>query len=466
MSTEEKRRSAGLYPYRSRFPVMERLPDTARPREELFAELAVMAAEEDALAQTGRVSGSIYHGDHDHYEFLTKVFGLYCHANVLQRDMYPSATKMEAEIISMTADMLHGSAAPGVCGVITSGGTESLTQAMLVYGERGRIEKGITDPEVILPVTAHVALNKACHYFGIRVLAAPVDANWVVDVDWVAEHITENTVALVGSAGTYPHGLVDPIAALGDLALERDIGLHVDGCLGGFLLPWGERLGLDIPTFDFRVPGVTSISADTHKYGYALKGTSVLLYRAPELRRFQYFTSVEWPGGLYFSPGMAGSRSGGMIASTWAAMVSIGSDGYQRIAADIFRTAATITEGVRAIPELFLFGTPTFVVGVGSDVLDIYHVSDALSQKGWRMNNLQRPPGFHFCITRPNTAPGIAEAYVSDLHDAVEYAKHPPEPKAKAGAMYGMGGTPEGQHQMREAMTNLLDRMHALPEGR
>src|ERR1700688_843224 len=412
-----------FYPYRARFKTYERLEPDSRDRQSILDELATMAHEEDRIADLGRVSGSIYHGGHDHYAFLTEAFKLFAHANVLQRDMYPSATKLEAEIVAMTAAMLHGS--PEVCGVVTFGGTESLINPMLVYRDRGRTEKGITEPEVIIPITAHVALEKAGHLLGIKVIKAPLTKDWVVDVDWVRDHVTKNTVALVGSAANYAHGLIDPIDQLSDIALEHDLGLHVDGCLRGFILPWGERLGLDLPRFDFRVPGVTSMSADTHKYGYALKGTSVLLYRNSGLRKYQYFNFPAWPGGIYFSPGLSGSRSGGVVAATWAAMVSLGEQGYLDIAERIFKTARTILEGIEAIPELEVIGAPTFLVAFRSKSLDIYHVNDHLIEKGWRLNALQLPPALHFCVTRPNTVPEVAEEFVNDLQDAVAYAKHP-----------------------------------------
>jgi glutamate/tyrosine decarboxylase-like PLP-dependent enzyme len=341
----------------------------------------------------------------------------------------------------MTAAMLHGEAAPDVCGVLTSGGTESLLTQVYTYREWGREVKGIAAPEIVGPHTVHCAVDKAAHYFGVKYVKGPLRPDWRADVDWIADHITPNTVALVASAGNYPHGVIDPIEELGQLALEHGIGLHVDGCLGGFILPWGERLGYDMPPFDFRVPGVTSISADTHKYGYALKGTGVLLYASKDLRRHQYFTAAEWPGGTYLSPGMAGSRSGGLIAATWAAMVSLGREGYLRIAQDLFATGAKIKDAVRAVPELTLFGEPTFNIAFRSDVVDIFHVNDYLATKGWRMNGLQRPPGLHFCMTGPNTKPGVAEAFAVDLHDAVEYAKDPPQPQPRSGAAYGAGGT-------------------------
>ncbi len=446
-----------FYPYRRRFKTYDRLAPDGRDRQSILDELAAMAHEEDRIADLGHVSGSIYHGGHDHYAFLTEAFRLFAHANVLQRDMYPSATKLEAEIVAMTAAMLHADVA---CGVVTFGGTESLINPMLVYRDRGRAEKGVTEPEVIIPATAHVALEKAGHLLGIKVIKAPLTKEWVVDVDWVHDHVTKNTVALVGSAANYAHGLIDPIERLSKIALEHDLGLHVDGCLGGFILPWGERLGYDIPFFDFRVPGVTSISADTHKYGYALKGTSVLLYRNSDLRRYQYFNFTDWPGGIYFSPGLSGSRSGGIVAATWAAMVSLGENGYLEVAKKIFETAATIRRGIDAITELEVIGNPTFLVAFRSPELNIYHVNDHLIAKGWRLNALQLPAALHFCVTRPNTPPGVADAFLADLRDAVEYAKHPARPEPKSGALYGLGGTPEGNEILHTLFVAALDAMY------
>jgi sphinganine-1-phosphate aldolase len=459
----------GFYPYRRRFPVHRHLAAEGLDRQDIIDQVAAMADAEDELGDTGRVSGSLYHGGHDHYAFLTEVYGRFAHANVLQRDMYPSATKFEAEIVAMTAAMLHGEAVADhhageqVCGVLTSGGTESLMNPLLVYREWGRAHKGVTEPEIIIPVTAHVALDKGAHYFGMKVHHAPLTDAYVVDVDWVADHITPNTVALVGSAGNYAHGLVDPIEALSDLALEHDLGLHVDGCLGGFILPWGDRLGYPIPRFDFRVPGVTSISADTHKFGYSLKGTSVLLYRNQELRQHQYFTYPDWPGGLYLSPGMSGSRSGGLIAAAWAAMVALGEDGYLEAAEAIFSTAATLRAAVEAQPGLRVIGDPSFLVAFASDEVDIFHVNDELTTRGWRLNGLQLPPALHFCVTLPNTRPGVVEAFAEDLAAAVDYAHHPRRPEPRSGALYGLSGTPAGNEAVNAVLAGAIDAMYALP---
>jgi len=453
-----------LYPYRDSTETFRVIPEQGRPAADVIAEVRGLAEREDAMGDEGRVSGSLYCGDHDHYHVLSEVFEDFAHVNVLQRDMYPSATKFEAEIIAMVADMLHGSAAgSGVCGVITSGGSESLVTALYTYREQGAKERGISQPNVVIPATAHVALDKGAHWLGIEMRHAPLTADHVVDVAAMADLIDMNTVAIVGSAGNYAHGLIDPIPELGQLALDHGIGLHVDGCLGGFLLPWIEANGVDVPLWDFRVPGVTSISADTHKYGYALKGTSTLMYRTKALRAHQWFTYPDWPGGLYLSPGFAGSRSGGLIAATWASLILTGKEGYRDAAARIYGAAQRIVTEIRSsIPELRVFGDPTFLVAFTSDELDIYLVNDELKRRGWRMNALQMPAALHFCITRPNTDPEVIDAFLADLKASVAYARDHLGESAESGAMYGFGGTPQGNAGINALMSGFLDAMHEL----
>lgn len=448
----------GFFPYRKTTEAHRSIPAEPVSRELILGQIEDMASREDAQGDRGTVSGSLYCGDHDHYAFLGDVFSLYSHANVLQRDMYPSATKFEGEIIAMTSSLLHGT---GV-GVVTSGGSESLITALYSYREQARTDRGITQPNIVLPATAHVALDKGAHWMNIEVRHAPLTDGYVVDVAAMEALIDDNTIAIVGSAANYAHGLIDPIEELGALAQSRGIGLHVDGCLGGWLLPWAEKLGYDIPLWDFRVPGVTSISADTHKYGYALKGSSVLLYRSKDLRKHQYFTYPDWPGGLYLSPGLAGSRSGGIIASTWAAILATGESGYLAAADGIMRTATAIKEGIRGIPQLEVIGDPTFLIGFkAADDLDIYLVNDSLKAQGWRMNALQLPPALHFCVTRPNTQPGTAEAFLEALRTAVAYAEEKQGQPAESGAMYGFGaGTPQGNATVNMVMAGVLDAMH------
>jgi glutamate/tyrosine decarboxylase-like PLP-dependent enzyme len=453
-----------LYPYAERFPVVRAFAQHGRSRAEVLAEIDVMSELEDSPYHEGRISGSIYSGDEAHYAFLNEVFGHYSHANVLQRDMYPSATRFEGEIIAMTADLLHAPASEGEgpCGVLTSGGTESLMNPLLVYREWGRA-RGVAQPNVVLPVTAHPALDKGAHYFGIELRKAAVTDQFVADMDSVRSLVDHNTVALVGSAGSYPHGLVDPISDLSALAIEQGINLHVDGCLGAFILAWGEELGYPVPAFDFRLPGVTSISADTHKYGFALKGSSVLLYRNAELRRLQYFIVPDWPGGLYTSPGMSGSRSGGIIAAAWAAMVTLGREGYLAIAADIFRTAAELRSVIEAQSGLRVLGDPFFNVAFTTTAqsgLDIFHINDFLASRRWRLNGLQRPAAVHFCVTRPNTQPGVISGFADDLAQAVDYARERVGTPAKSGAFYAGDMSRE---QIESGMAWWLDATQALP---
>jgi len=472
----------GLFPYADRYPVNRELPVTGRPRAEILAEIEEMSTAEDAVAHEGKISGSIYSGDEAHYGFLNEVFGHYSHANVIQRDMYPSATRFEGEIIAMAAGLFH---APEAVGVLTSGGTESLMNPLLVYREWG-LERGITRPNLVLPTSAHPALHKGAHYFGIEVRMAELTDRFVADMDSVRSLVDENTIALAGSAGTYPHGLIDPIEEMSDLAVERDINLHVDGCLGGFVLCWAEELGVGAPVFDFRLPGVTSMSADTHKYGFGLKGSSVLLYRTAELRRKQYFIMPDWSGGIYTSPGMSGSRSGGIIAAAWAAMVSLGREGYLAIAADIFRTAARLREIIGEHPELRVLGDPLFNVAfaatpasqsndsqpndgqpndgqLNDGPIDIFHVNDALAAKQWRMNGLQHPPAVHFCITRPNTLPGVIDRFAADLHEAVGYARERRGTPPRSGATYGAGGASIPRDKVAAGVAGWLDATNALP---
>ena len=414
--------------------------------EAVIRQLDAIARSEDGTWADGKCSGTIYCGDRAIYDLIAEAFGRFSYVNALQRDMCPSQTRFESEIIAMTLDMLHGDAARerglAPCGVIGSGGSESIISAIYAHREWGRAEKGIEAPEMILPDTAHVAFDKGAHYFGVKAIAAPVDPlTTLVDVDFVRDHMNRNTVLLVGSAGNYPYGTIDPIEALSDLAVERSVGLHVDGCLGGFILPWGEELGYDIPPFDFRLPGVTTLSADTHKYGYGPKGTSVLLFRDKSLRRHQYFARPDWKGGMYASPGVGGSRSGGLIAATWAVMVALGRGGYLEKARKVFETAFAMQAEVRKHSELRLMGRPTFCFSFTSDEFDIYHVNDFMKQRGWRFNGQQFPSAIHMCVTGPQTQPGVVERFGAELAEALVYARNPDQPVPRSGALYGGQGT-------------------------
>ncbi|MEZ5240573.1 MAG: aspartate aminotransferase family protein [Microthrixaceae bacterium] len=460
------------FPYAERFTVNRTFPAHGRDREDIIDELSQMAKEEDAFWETGQVSGTMYCGDHSHYDFLTRAFGLFAHVNVLQRDMCPSATRFEGEIIAMALDLFHADAIDDgdPVGLVTSGGTGSISHAVLAYRDHARATRGITRPNFVKPETGHPAFDKACHLFGVDLRVAPVDpATTRVDVAAMAELIDDDTIAILGSAGNYPYGTIDDIEALSDLALSRGVGLHVDGCLGGFILPFGEELGVEnIPVFDFRLPGVTTISADTHKYGYSVKGTSVCLFRDRAVRNSQYFFRTDWSGGKYCSPGMDGSRSGGLLAATWASMVSLGRDGYRDYARQIFDTAEQMRQTVTSHPELRLMGQPTFVLSFTSDEFDIYLVNDFMRLRGWRFNGQQYPNAIHIAVTRPQTLPGVTDRFATDLAEAIVYAREATErgEAAASGAIYGgvAGGmTDEADEFIRMIMTDMMDTQQSLP---
>ncbi|MGA7835754.1 MAG: aminotransferase class V-fold PLP-dependent enzyme [Acidimicrobiales bacterium] len=454
------------FPYEDKFEVHRTLPEEGMEKDAVLAMLVTMSEAEDPAWETGQVSGTMYCGDHDHYDFLNEAFSHFSYVNSLQRDICPSNTKFEAEIIAMTLDLLgarHLTDTTPV-GLVTSGGSGSIAHAVLAYREHhpksGR-------PNIIKPETAHPAFAKAGHLFGVEVLVAPVDpVTTQVDVEWVASHIDQNTVALIGSACNYGYGTIDPIAELGQIALEHEVGLHVDGCLGGFILPFGRELGYDIEPFDFAVPGVTTISVDTHKYGYALKGTSVLCFADKTLRNDQYFYLTDWSGGKYCSPGMDGSRSGGLLAATWAAMVHLGRAGYRRYAEQIFATSAAMQAVVHEHPSLRLMGKPSFLFSFTADDYDIYLVNDFLRLRGWRMNGQQYPNALHMAVTRPQTQSGVVERWRRDLAEAVEYAlSHRGEP-AKSGAIYGgVAGGPseESDAIIKFFMADMMDKQSAVP---
>lgn len=436
-----------LYPYAEEFGVTRRLPERGLDEQTILAQLRSMSEREDGRWENGKCSGTMYCGDHEHYAFLNEAFGYFGHVNALQRDMCPSMNRLESEIVAMTLGMLHGEAvarhdpSQQACGALGFGGTESILNAVLAYRERSRIERGVARPQMIWPDTAHPAFHKAAHLFGLEVVVAPTDpVTTQVDVDFVRDAINADTAVVIASAGNYPYGTIDPISELSAVVVEKHTCLHVDGCLGGWILPWGQELGYpQIPVFDFRLPGVTSISADTHKYGYGLKGTSVLAWRDKSYRQYQYYMLTDWKGGAYASPGLAGSRSGGLIAATWASMMRLGHEGYLAKARRIFDTAFAMQDAVSSHPELKLMGKPTFCFSFRSDEFDIYHVNDFMRTRGWRFNGQQRPNAIHMCVTGPQTQAGVVAEFERDLRDAVAYAKNPPRPTPLSGGVYGGG---------------------------
>jgi glutamate/tyrosine decarboxylase-like PLP-dependent enzyme len=372
---------------------------------------------QDADWRAGRTWSLVYPAGEDVDEVLRDVNNLYLFENALNPFRFPSLRQMERDVVSMTTSLLHGDEESG--GTMTSGGTESILMAVKTARDRAREEKGITDPEMVVPVSAHPAFAKAGKYLRVELKQVPLREDLRADVAAAARLIGDRTVLLVGSAPSYPHGVVDPIAELAALAAERGISFHTDACVGGFVLPFLERLGHSVPAFDFRVPGVTTISADVHKYGYCTKGASVIAHRRKETLEHQYFLYDQWPGGLYGSPAMAGARPAAPIAAAWGVMNYLGEEGYLRLTTTLWETTRKIRAGIEAIPELHLWGEPDLtLLAFGSESLDIMAVGDAMDDKGWYLDRQQNPAALHMMIS-PNHHK-VADAFLSDLADSVK----------------------------------------------
>lgn len=384
----------------------------------------------------GKVSGCVYGGDENVTELVTKVFAKYAWSNPMHADIFPDARKMEAEVVRMACNLFHGD--ENTCGTMSSGGTESIMLACRAYREIA-YSKGIKRPEMVVPQTCHAAFSKACDYFKIKLRLVPVDpVTMKVNPKTMKSYINSNTCMLGASAPNFPNGAIDPIEELSQLALKYNIPLHVDACLGGFLIPFMEDAGYSLPLFDFRLPGVTSISIDTHKYAYTPKGTSIILYRDTSYRRHQFFQCVDWSGGLYASPTFAGSRAGSLIAMTWATLNSYGKDGYINSTREIIKTTKYITEELKKIDNIYLMCEPEVsVIAFNSHDCNILNVFDEMSAKGWHLNAIQNPTGVHIAVTKLHTKPGKAELFVNDMKASVKKVMQSPDKKlGKTAAIY------------------------------
>jgi sphinganine-1-phosphate aldolase len=398
--------------------VTAQLPESGSKADEVFARVAEMKAG-DADWRGGRTWSLIYPAGEEVDAVIERAASMYLFENALNPFKFPSLQRMEVEVVEMTAGLLN--APPGAGGSMTSGGTESILMAVKTARDRSRSQSEVDRPEILVPHSAHPAFAKAAHYLGLRFKQIPLNEGLQADIVAAESLISEETILVVGSAPGYPHGVIDPIPELAALAASRGIAFHTDSCLGGFLLPFYERLGVEVPPFDFRVDGVTSISADVHKYGYAPKGASVIVHRDGSSLQFQSFMYGDWPGGLYGSYAMAGARPALPIAASWAVMNYLGVEGYVRLAEVIRETTEVINEGITKIPGLHVWGKPAMsVLAIGSDERDITAVGDGMDDRGWHLDRQTNPPALHMMVT-PNHAK-VADQFVADLEAANEGA--------------------------------------------
>ncbi len=440
------------------------LPRAAIDRQTLLATLRTLSTSESPQWRDGRLSGGVYHGDASHVGFLDEVYSLYSQSNPLHADVWPSVVRFEADLVAMTAKLVGGDAKAvddeaAVCGTLSSGGTESIMLAMKAQRDAGR-ERGIRHASIVAPTSAHPAFDKAGHTLDMELIRVPVAADGRADVAAMKAAVRSNTVVMVGSACSFPHGVVDDIASLSDFARSRGLGFHSDGCLGGFILAFAKEAGFQVPAFDFSLPGVTSMSIDLHKFGYAAKGTSVVLYRGRALRRHQYFTSPAWSGGLYATPGFAGSRPGALIASAWAAMMSMGHDGYVNATRQVLETGRSVKAAIGRIPELKIVGDPLWVIAFTSDTVDVFRVLDEMSKRGWSLNGLQSPPAVHVCLTLRHAQPGVVEAFERDLRDSVQAVRDVPPSKDGMAPVYGLASSMPFKGLVGDLLSSYLDALY------
>ncbi|HZN16515.1 MAG TPA: aminotransferase class V-fold PLP-dependent enzyme [Acidimicrobiales bacterium] len=397
------------------------LPEHGLASDEIVAALAAKRTG-DVRWQDGRTFGMVFDGGPDVHEVAEAAAAMFLHDNALNTSAFPSVAQIQAEVVEMCAALFNGG--PDAAGFLTSGGTESILMAVKAARERGKAERGITEPEMVVARSAHAAFHKAAHYFGLRLHNVAVRDDWRADVGAMAACVNDNTVLVVGSAPQYPQGVIDDIPALAEVAAATGASFHTDACMGGFVLPFMERLGEPVPPWDFRVEGVTTISADLHKLGYAPKGVSVILHRTKELRRYQTFIFDDWLGGFYGSPNMQGSRSALPMACAWAVMHRLGMEGYLERTRATIDTTRRMTAAVRATDGLLVPGEPdAHILSIASaGDLDVFALGDALLARGGWFHDRQSPPDALHATVSAGNAPHV-DAYVADLAACVDQVR-------------------------------------------
>jgi len=381
-------------------------------RDELIAK-----GSRDVDWRRARTAVYVFHAGDEVLEVAKQAYALYQSENALGPMAFPSLKEMEAEVVGMGLSLLH--APEGAAGSMTSGGTESILMAVKACRDEAR-SKGVdaNGADLVIPRSAHPAFDKAAHYLGLRIVRVPVAADLRADVAAMRAAIGPRTLMIVGSAPCFPYGLVDPIRELSDVALERNVWLHVDACVGGYFAPFARMNGVPVPDFDFEVPGVRSISADLHKYGYAAKGASTIFHRTEAQWEHQVFRFDDWPAGGMTTPTLAGTRPGGAIASAWAVLRHLGVDGYREKARLVCQTRAKLCDAIRAMDGMIVHGDPQLgLYAYGSTKHDPYAIWGGLVRRGWFSGLTTEPRGIHQMLSPAHAE--VADEYLSDLREVI-----------------------------------------------
>lgn len=393
-------------------------PSNGRTSASVFAELFERKTT-DADWQNGRTFNLVYPtGRSDVDSVLYEANNAYLFENALNPIRFPSLGAMQREVLEMVSSLVN---APGGAGAgFSSGGTESILLSVLVSRERGRVERGIEHGNIVFPFSAHPAFAKAAFYLGLETRSIQLTSGFTVDVEKMEEALDENTVLLVGSAYSFPYGLMDPIEGLSNIALARGIPFHSDTCIGSFVLPFLERLGREVPPFDFRLPGVTQMSCDVHKYGYVTKGASVVVYRDAQWLSHQVFDYDGWPPGRYRNASVAGARAASPVAASWAMLNYLGAQGYTEIMEGLMATTERFRDGIISLPGLEIFGDPIGpLLSFTSSRDDVFAIADVMDARGWHLNRLQNPHGLQMMIAPLHGA--HVDEFLEDLSNAVAH---------------------------------------------
>ncbi len=401
-----------------------KIPDKGLSKEEILKSLEAFR-KGDFGWRSGRIMGYIYNAGEEVDDVISDAYVRYLTENGLDPTLYPSLKEMEVQLVAQVADLLQGD--ENTAGSFTSGGTESILLAVKTARDYARATKpGIAKPEMIIPRTAHAAFFKAAHYLDMKLTVVPVkDDTFLADPKAMEKAITEDTILLVGSAPSYAHGVVDPIPEIAAVAKKHGLLCHVDGCVGGIHLSYMRRLGYDVPPFDFSVDGVTSISADLHKYGYAAKNASLVLYRNRDLRKFQFYACCRWPGYTVINPTVTSSKSGGPLAAAWAAVNFIGNEGYEKIVREVMNATKTIQKGISGL-GLRILGKPDMCMfSFTSDEINIYELADEMRMRKWyiqpQFQQQNSPKNTHISVNWLSVP--HADQLLKDLTESMEIVR-------------------------------------------
>ena len=434
------------------------LPEKGIPREDVLNTLKSFKSD-DVKWHDGQLFGLIYETGIDVEDLVKEASALFLIENGLNPAAFPSLVKMETEVVSMVTALSGGD--DEAVGNLTSGGTESIFMALKAARDWARhTYPEIKAPEMVVPVSAHPAWNKAAHYLGIKIVMTPIKDDFRADVTAMKDAITKNTIILGATAVTYPHGMVDPIEEIAALAQKSTRWLHVDACLGGLMLPFLRRLGYDIPAYDFAVPGVMSLSADIHKYAYTPKGVSAVMYRNRDLRKFQIFAYANWAGGVYATPCLAGGRPGGNIAAAWAVFHYLGEEGFLALAKNAGEATAILVEGISSIPQLYVLGSPDATVfAFASNQINIYELAVNMAARGWHIEAQQLPPSLHMTVSPVHLA--VADKFLDDLRGVIpEVPRADTRDLSEQAAMYAMLNTMPDRSMAREFAVEYINNLY------